>query len=185
MIPPPIPRPSPPHVSLMCRACPGASEFQPNPHYSAHVRCNAQVRSNAQNVEPQSCAMVARQGGGCAFLAEKTCSEAGVPRMESGKQRGGHNKSYRYPRVLEELVGSHTIRKAQLECWHSEHSEVGRIELTVRSVVIRTLPPRSAGRRTYSSPIPRPRADLRGAVNCRLSASHAHDARGGSPLDPV
>src|SRR5262252_9378910 len=44
-------------------------------------------------------------------------------------------------RFLKSWIQSHYAEKL-LGCWQSEQSSVGRIELTVRSAVIRTLPPK-------------------------------------------
>src|SRR3954466_3087230 len=88
-------------------------------------------------------------------------------------------------RFLKSWVQSHYAEKL-LGCWKSEQSGVGRIELTVRSAVIRTLPPKV--KPAEPQPI---RTDFRdhrgfGAELRSLSTpvSNAHDALGGSPLDP-
>ncbi len=104
--------------------------------------------------------------------------------LESGSE-GDTIKLSVPTRFLKSWVQSHYAEKL-LECWQSEQPAVGRIELTVRSAVIRTLPPKV--KPAEPQPI---RTDFRdhrgfGAELRSLStpASNAHDALGGSPLDP-
>ena len=106
-------------------------------------------------------------------------------RMELESSEGDTIKLSVPTRFLKSWVQSHYAEKL-LECWQSEQSEVGRIELTGRSAVIRTLPPKV--KPAEPQPI---RTDFRdhrgfGAELRSLSTpvSNAHDALGGSPLDP-
>src|SRR5262249_39583024 len=107
-------------------------------------------------------------------------------RMELESSSEGDTIKLSVPtRFLKSWVQSHYAEKL-LECWQSEQPEVGRIELTVRSAVIKTLP------RKVRPAEPQPiRTDFRdnrgfGAELRMLSTpvSTAHDALGGSPLDP-
>ncbi len=93
-------------------------------------------------------------------------------------------------RFLKSWIQSHYAEKV-LACWQAEQPSILRIELTVRSAVIRTLPPKSkpaetaselAGNRTqtvrdYKSNGGEPRSML-------APVSAVHEALGGSPLDP-
>ena len=106
-------------------------------------------------------------------------------RMELESSEGDTIKLSVPTRFLKSWVQSHYAEKL-LECWQSEQPAVGRIELTVRSAVIRTLPPKV--KPAEPQPI---RTDFRdhrgfGAELRSLSTpvSNAHDALGGSPLDP-
>src|SRR3981189_3542417 len=62
-------------------------------------------------------------------------------RMELDGSEGDTVKLSVPTRFLKSWVQSHYAEKL-LGCWQSEQSEVGRIELTVRSAVIRPLPPK-------------------------------------------
>ena len=93
-------------------------------------------------------------------------------------------------RFLKSWIQSHYTEQV-LACWQAEQPSILRIELTVRSAVIRTLPPKSkpaetaselAGHRTqtardYKSNGGEPRSPL-------APVSAVHEALGGSPLDP-
>jgi chromosomal replication initiator protein len=84
-------------------------------------------------------------------------------------------------RFLKSWVQSHYAEKL-LACWQAERPDVTRIELTVRSAVIRTLPPRPK-----PAEIAPNRHDHRGdfdGVRPSAPISAVHDALGGSPLDP-
>jgi len=106
-------------------------------------------------------------------------------RMELESSEGDTVKLSVPTRFLKSWVQSHYAEKL-LQCWQSEQSEVGRIELTVRSAVIRTLPPKVKPAEPQHI-----RTDFRdhrgfGAELRSLSTpvSAAHDSLGGSPLDP-
>jgi chromosomal replication initiator protein len=87
-------------------------------------------------------------------------------------------------RFLKSWVQSHYAEKL-LECWQSEQSTVHRIELTVRSAVIRTLPPKVKPAETAPSRTEfRDRAFGGETRPAPTPISAVHDALGGSPLDP-
>jgi chromosomal replication initiator protein len=87
-------------------------------------------------------------------------------------------------RFLKSWIQSHYAERV-LACWQAEQNTVGRIELTVRSSVLRPLPPKPK--------FPEAAEPTR-AVNGKVNGYHAspltapvfaaHDALGGSPLDP-
>jgi chromosomal replication initiator protein len=93
-------------------------------------------------------------------------------------------------RFLKSWIQSHYAEKV-LACWQSERQSISRIELTVRSAVIRTLPPKSKPM-DISNEVTPGRAQLtreyrNGAGEPRSLAkpvSAMHEALGGSPLDP-
>jgi chromosomal replication initiator protein len=87
-------------------------------------------------------------------------------------------------RFLKSWVQSHYADRL-LACWQEEVSAVTRIELTVRSAVLKPLPPKakepetvapSSDRREFKPGLELPRA--------AAPISAVHDALGGSPLDP-
>jgi chromosomal replication initiator protein len=87
-------------------------------------------------------------------------------------------------RFLKSWIQSHYTERV-LACWQAEHTDIQKIEVSVRSAVIRTAPPKAklpetpeAGRdgRAYRLDI----TDLRAAYG---PVSSGHDALGGSPLD--
>jgi chromosomal replication initiator protein len=87
-------------------------------------------------------------------------------------------------RFLKSWIQSHYAERV-LACWQAEQNTVGRIELTVRSSVLRPLPPKPK-----FPEAPEPVRELNGRANgyhaSALTAPvfAAHDALGGSPLDP-
>ena len=92
-------------------------------------------------------------------------------------------------RFLKSWIQSHYAEKV-LACWQAEQPSILRIELTVRSAVIRTLPPKSkpvetsgevAGHRVQTSRDYKSNGELRSMV---APVSAVHEALGGSPLDP-
>ncbi len=87
-------------------------------------------------------------------------------------------------RFLKSWIQSHYSDRV-LSCWQAEEERVRRIELTVRSAVVRASVPKS---RQEDSPQPsmetrlaKPSGEPRAAI---APASAAHEALGGSPLDP-
>jgi len=87
-------------------------------------------------------------------------------------------------RFLKSWIQSHYTERV-LACWQAENADIQKIEVSVRSAVIRTAPPKvklpeppEAGRdgRAYRLDI----TDLRAAYG---PVSSGHDALGGSPLD--
>jgi len=85
-------------------------------------------------------------------------------------------------RFLKSWIQSHYIERV-LACWQAEQPETQRIELILRSSVLRPLAPKAK---------PEPAEDARDARpptkehdrNTAAPISIAHDALGGSPLDP-
>ncbi len=88
-------------------------------------------------------------------------------------------------RFLKSWIQSHYSERV-LACWQAEQTTVGRIELSVRSGVLRPLPAKPAAAQ--------PAAPQRNGHDVRLNGSEtrtlggplstAHEALGGSPLDP-
>ncbi len=87
-------------------------------------------------------------------------------------------------RFLKSWVQSHYAEKV-LACWQAEQPQVVRIELTVRSAVLRPLPPKIKAPETAVSQRDmrefKFNGDARGAPT---PISAVHEALGGSPLDP-
>jgi chromosomal replication initiator protein len=85
-------------------------------------------------------------------------------------------------RFLKSWVQSHYAEKL-LTCWQAARLPTSRIELTVRSAVIRTVAPKKPA----ETPVIRHETSRSGAAEIRISTapiSAAHEALGGSPLDP-
>jgi chromosomal replication initiator protein len=83
-------------------------------------------------------------------------------------------------RFLRSWIQSHYAERV-LACWQAEQEKVGRIELMVRSSVLRPLPvkpPEQAARETRDAKFNGDARYVPGPV------SAAHDSLGGSPLDP-
>jgi chromosomal replication initiator protein len=87
-------------------------------------------------------------------------------------------------RFLKSWVQSHYADKL-LACWQEEVSTVTRIELTVRSAVLKPLPPKAKAPE-ITAPVHDKREIKTGIEMPRAAApiSAVHDALGGSPLDP-
>ena len=91
-------------------------------------------------------------------------------RMELDGSEGDTVKLSVPTRFLKSWIQSHYAERV-LACWQAEQPSFSRIELTVRSAVIRTLPPKS-------KPIEMPAATARaarGQGQWRRSASHGGD----------
>jgi chromosomal replication initiator protein len=106
-------------------------------------------------------------------------------RMELDGNDGDTVKLSVPTRFLKSWIQSHYAERV-LACWQAEQPGFSRIELTVRSAVIRTLPPKL--KPTEAPPCARDArevrvngTDLRGAAG---PISAVHEALGGSPLDP-
>jgi chromosomal replication initiator protein len=87
-------------------------------------------------------------------------------------------------RFLKSWIQSHYSERV-LACWQAEQATVGRIELSVRSGVLRSLAAKPAPEQPQVAPLNGHALRLNGnepRVVSPLSA--AHDALGGSPLDP-
>ena len=86
-------------------------------------------------------------------------------------------------RFLKSWIQSHYTERV-LACWQAEQATIGRIELTVRSGILRPLPPKEPAAEIHEPS--RNGYDGHG-FGLRIGAtplSSAHDALGGSPLDP-
>jgi chromosomal replication initiator protein len=87
-------------------------------------------------------------------------------------------------RFLKSWVQSHYADRL-LACWQEEAPALTRIELTVRSAVIRPLPPKAKA--PEIAPPASDRRDTKTGMELPRAAapiSAVHDALGGSPLDP-
>ena len=88
-------------------------------------------------------------------------------------------------RFLKSWILSHYLDRL-LACWQAEVPTVRRIELQVRTAVIRSSPPKLKP----AEPVEAPRDVRPGRPDCSdqrpptVPVSVAHDALGGSPLDP-
>jgi chromosomal replication initiator protein len=106
-------------------------------------------------------------------------------RMELDGSEGDTVKLSVPTRFLKSWIQSHYAERV-LACWQAEQPGFSRIELTVRSAVIRTLPPKlkpaetpTHARETREGKVNG--SDLRHGVG---PISAVHEALGGSPLDP-
>ena len=87
-------------------------------------------------------------------------------------------------RFLKSWVQSHYADRL-LACWQEEKPTMTRIELTVRSAVIKPLPPKAKA--PEIAPPAHDRRDIKTGMELPRAAapiSAVHDALGGSPLDP-
>ena len=106
-------------------------------------------------------------------------------RMELDGSEGETVKLSVPTRFLKSWIQSHYAERV-LACWQAEQPDFSRIELTVRSAVIRTLPPKLKPLEVTAGPRDAREnkvngSDVRGTVG---PISAVHDALGGSPLDP-
>jgi chromosomal replication initiator protein len=106
-------------------------------------------------------------------------------RMELDGSDGGTVKLSVPTRFLKSWIQSHYAERV-LACWQAEQPSFSRVELTVRSSVIRTLPPKTKAAELPAAPREarefKPNgADPRSAAG---PISAVHEALGGSPLDP-
>jgi chromosomal replication initiator protein len=88
-------------------------------------------------------------------------------------------------RFLKSWVQSHYADRL-LACWQDEATVVTRIELTVRSAVLKPLPPKAKAPE-ITAPVSDRREVRNGGMEMPRAAapiSAVHDALGGSPLDP-
>jgi chromosomal replication initiator protein len=87
-------------------------------------------------------------------------------------------------RFLKSWIQSHYAEKV-LACWQAEQESILRIELTMRSAVIKTLPPKSKPLEAPAAPREAREHKANGeARNLVAPVSAVHEALGGSPLDP-
>jgi chromosomal replication initiator protein len=103
-------------------------------------------------------------------------------RMELDGSEGETVKLSVPTRFLKSWIQSHYAERV-LACWQAEHPNYLRIELMVRSSVIRTLPPKA---KPPELPAPAREIKANGADLRHISGpiSAVHEALGGSPLDP-
>jgi chromosomal replication initiator protein len=105
-------------------------------------------------------------------------------RMELDGSEGDTVKLSVPTRFLKSWIQSHYAERV-LACWQAEESAFSRIELTVRSAVIRTLPPKC---KPAELPVQREPREVRiNGTELRHTIapiSAAHEGLGGSPLDP-
>ena len=87
-------------------------------------------------------------------------------------------------RFLKSWIQSHYIDRV-LACWQQEMPEVQKVDVNVRSAVIRTVPPKiKQPEFNESARDPRsPRLDIGDLRAAYAPVSSGHDALGGSPLD--
>jgi chromosomal replication initiator protein len=105
-------------------------------------------------------------------------------RMELDRIEGATVQLSVPTRFLKSWIHSHYMDRV-LACWQAEDGHVQKVELSVRSAVIRTAPPKvktpehvEAGRDPRAS-----RIDAGDVRSTQLPISTGHDALGGSPLD--
>ena len=106
-------------------------------------------------------------------------------RMELDGSEGDTVKLSVPTRFLKSWIQSHYAERV-LACWQAEQPDFSRIELTVRSAVIRTLPPKLKPLEVPASPRDARESKVNGsdARSPIGPISAVHDALGGSPLDP-
>jgi chromosomal replication initiator protein len=87
-------------------------------------------------------------------------------------------------RFLKSWIQSHYVDRV-LACWQQEIPEIQKVDVNVRSAVIRTVPPKvKQPEFTDTSRDPRlPRLDIGDLRAAYAPVSTGHDALGGSPLD--
>ena len=87
-------------------------------------------------------------------------------------------------RFLKSWIQSHYTDRV-LACWQGENGEVQRIEVSVRSAMIRTAPPKAKAPELVetSRDARGPRLDISDLRAAYAPVSTGHDALGGSPLD--
>lgn len=85
-------------------------------------------------------------------------------------------------RFLKSWIASHYTDRV-VACWQAEHAEVQKIDVSVRSAVIRTAPPKVKAPEAIDAREPRSRMDLGDLRAAFAPVSTGHDALGGSPLD--
>lgn len=85
-------------------------------------------------------------------------------------------------RFLKSWIASHYTDRV-VACWQAEHAEVQKIDVSVRSAVIRTAPPKVKAPEVMDAREPRSRMDLGDLRAAFAPVSTGHDALGGSPLD--
>jgi chromosomal replication initiator protein len=106
-------------------------------------------------------------------------------RMELDGSEGDTVKLSVPTRFLKSWIQSHYAERV-LACWQAEQPNFSRVELTVRSAVIRTLPSKIKVMETPTPQRENREIKLNGAQprNGAGPISAVHEALGGSPLDP-
>ena len=106
-------------------------------------------------------------------------------RMELDGSEGDTVKLSVPTRFLKSWIQSHYAERV-LACWQAEQPNFSRVELTVRSAVIRTLAPKIKVMETPAPQRENREIKLNGAQprNGAGPISTVHEALGGSPLDP-
>src|SRR5919201_7121695 len=106
-------------------------------------------------------------------------------RMELDGSEGDTVKLSVPTRFLKSWIQSHYAERV-LACWQAEQPTFSRVELTVRSAVIRTLPPKIKQVECLTPQREMREIKLNGGDGRHTVGpiSAAHDALGGSPLDP-
>ena len=87
-------------------------------------------------------------------------------------------------RFLKSWIQSHYAERV-LACWQAEDGKIGRIELIVRSAVLRSAlanKPKAELEPRRRRPLPEQATAMAG--RCTPAPATAHEALGGSPLDP-
>ena len=113
--------------------------------------------------------LAARVSSGCAPKSAKTSSRAGSPRMDSKRIEGDTVRLSVPTRFLKSWIQSH-YTDSVLACWQAEHADVRRIELSVRSAVLRT----AAAKAKPSEPVETAREPRNGT---RRAAANARAAQ--------
>jgi chromosomal replication initiator protein len=106
-------------------------------------------------------------------------------RMELDGSEGDTVKMSVPTRFLKSWIQSHYSERV-LACWQAEQPDLSRIELTVRSSVIRTVPPKIRPAEVSVPPREPPEHRINGTNlhHAAVPVSAVHEALGGSPLDP-
>jgi chromosomal replication initiator protein len=107
-------------------------------------------------------------------------------RMELDGSEGDTVKLSVPTRFLKSWIQSHYAERV-LACWQAEQPNFSRVELTVRSAVIRTLPSKIKEMEPPAPQRENREIKLNGGAQPRSGAppiSAVHEALGGSPLDP-
>jgi chromosomal replication initiator protein len=104
-------------------------------------------------------------------------------RMELDGSEGETVKLSVPTRFLKSWIQSHYAERV-LACWQAEHPSYMRVELMVRSSVIKTLPPKA---KPVEAPTPAREVSKANGASVHHTIgpiSAVHEALGGSPLDP-
>jgi chromosomal replication initiator protein len=86
-------------------------------------------------------------------------------------------------RFLKSWIQSHYVERV-LACWQAEQTTLGRVELTVRSSVLRPLPAKPKADAVEPGPAQAAKTNGQAGTYLNGPVAAAHDSLGGSPLDP-